>query len=47
MLNIAIVVTGNILEKAPHFYQKSAAVSHFAEVGAIPPGKDSDSGVTE
>ncbi|MES0299074.1 Gfo/Idh/MocA family protein [Citrobacter sedlakii] len=37
--------TGGLLEKAPHFYEKSASVSNFAEVGAIPLGKDLDSGV--
>ncbi len=37
--------TGGLLVKAPHFYEKSAAVSNFAEVGAIPLGKDLDSGV--
>jgi Predicted dehydrogenases and related proteins len=37
--------TGGLLEKAPHFYEKSASVSNFTEVGAIPLGKDLDSGV--
>ena len=37
--------TGGLLQKAPHFYEKSASVSNFAEVGAIPLGKDLDSGV--
>lgn len=37
--------TGGLLQKAPHFYEKSASVSNFAEVAAIPLGKDLDSGV--
>lgn len=37
--------TGGLIEIAPHFYEKSASVSNFAEVGAIPLGKDLDSGV--
>ena len=37
--------TGGLLQKAPHFYEKSASVSNFAEVGAISLGKDLDSGV--
>ncbi|MBA7803233.1 Gfo/Idh/MocA family oxidoreductase [Citrobacter freundii] len=37
--------TGGLMAKAPHFYEKSASVSNFTEVGAIPLGKDLDSGV--
>lgn len=37
--------TGGLVKEAPHFYQKSASVSNFAEAGAIPLGKDLDSGV--
>ena len=36
--------TGGLMAKAPHFYEKSASVSNFTEVGAIPLGKDLDSG---
>lgn len=39
--------TGGLLHNAPHFYQKSASVSNFAEAGAIPLGKDLDSGAEE
>ena len=37
--------TGGLMAKAPLFYEKSASVSNFTEVGAIPLGKDLDSGV--
>lgn len=37
--------TGGLIEIAPHFYEKSASVNNFTEVGAIPLGKDLDSGV--
>ncbi|WP_213732252.1 Gfo/Idh/MocA family protein [Citrobacter europaeus] len=39
--------TGGLIDIAPHFYEKSASVSNFTEVGAIPLGKDLDSGVKE
>lgn len=39
--------TGGLIEHAPHFYEKSASVSNFTEVGAIPLGKDLDSGAEE
>ena len=37
--------TGGINAQAPRFYQKSASVSNFSEVGAIPLGKDLDRGI--
>ena len=37
--------TGGINAQAPRFYQKSASVSNFSEVGAIPLGKDLDQGI--
>lgn len=37
--------TGGINALAPRFYQKSASVSNFNEVGAIPLGKDLDQGI--
>lgn len=39
--------TGGLLHQAPHFYEKSACVSNFTEAGAIPLGKDLDSGESQ
>ncbi|PLR32387.1 gfo/Idh/MocA family oxidoreductase [Chimaeribacter californicus] len=36
--------TGGISAQAPRFYQKSAAVANFTEVGAIPAGKNLEKG---
>lgn len=36
--------TGGLLSLAPHFYEKAASVENFSEVGAIPLGKDLDTG---
>ncbi|KFA85333.1 Gfo/Idh/MocA family protein [Enterobacter sp. EGD-HP1] len=38
--------TGGTNALAPRFYEKSASVANFSEVGAIPLGKDLDEGVT-
>lgn len=38
--------TGGISALAPRFYEKSASVANFSEVGAIPLGKDLDKGVS-
>ena len=37
--------TGGINAQAPRFYQKSASVSNYSEVGAITLGKDLDQGI--
>ena len=37
--------TGGTNALAPRFYEKSASVANFSEVGAIPLGKDLDRGV--
>lgn len=34
--------TGGLMARAPHFYEKSASVDNFSEVGAIPLGKNLD-----
>ncbi|QKN83510.1 Gfo/Idh/MocA family protein [Scandinavium goeteborgense] len=36
--------TGGLTARAPHFYEKSASVANFNEVGAIPLGKNFDTG---
>ncbi|MCS2160210.1 Gfo/Idh/MocA family oxidoreductase [Scandinavium sp. H11S7] len=36
--------TGGLTARAPHFYEKSASVANFSEVGAIPLGKNFDTG---
>lgn len=38
-------LTGGINALAPRFYEKSASVTSFSEVGAIPLGKDLDRGL--
>jgi len=37
--------TGGTNALAPRFYEKSASVANFSEVGAIPLGKDLDRGI--
>lgn len=36
--------TGGLIARAPHFHEKSASVANFSEVGAIPLGKNLDTG---
>jgi hypothetical protein len=38
--------TGGTNALAPRFYEKSASVANFSEVGAIPLGKDLDRGMS-
>lgn len=39
--------TGGLIRLAPRFYQKSASVANFSEVGAIPLGKNLDTGAEQ
>lgn len=39
--------TGGLAARAPHFYEKSASVANFNEVGAIPLGKNFDTGAAQ
>lgn len=39
--------TGGLIARAPHFHEKSASVANFSEVGAIPLGKNLDTGVAK
>lgn len=39
--------TGGLIARAPHFHEKSSSVANFSEVGAIPLGKNLDTGAAQ
>ena len=39
--------TGGLTQRAPHFHEKSASVANFSEVGAIPLGRNLDTGAEQ